>query len=143
MVKAERERIVAEALEFVAEMPFPGWTIDKKVDGALLESYLVVYPNVRLVPMLAAMRARWYPEGKATPKTWRARLRNWLKMGVKYDDPLVVGQRAEGTGERAGGPSEAVRRAPRPVRSPEAKEAELTADQVRTWHDQPWARGGG
>ncbi len=132
-----RERLVAEALDFLAEMPFPGWHVDRKVDGALLESYLVAYPGLNLIGALAAMRAHWFPKGRATPKAWRARLRNWLKCGAKWGDPLVVGDQARGAGGRG---TRAVAPAPRPWRSQEGREQELTAAQVRTWRDLPWAK---
>ena len=102
MTREERERLVQEALKFLDEMPFPGWVVDPEIEGALLASYLVVYPGLNLIGALAAMRAYWFPRGKATAKTWRARLRNWLSAGMRYGDPMVTGRCREPENRRDG-----------------------------------------
>jgi hypothetical protein len=133
-----RARRVAEALEWLQEDggKFPGWVVDPRVDGALLESYLLIYPQLAVIPALADMRTRWLPQGKATTKAWRARLRNWLKCGVRFGDPLVVGPRPSPTPRPAmGGPGPGVRAIPRPPAGPT-----VAAETVRTWREEPWAR---
>lgn|SRR5574341_237776 len=99
MTKADREARIAEAIEWMREDggKFPGWGEDKlakadKVANALLESLLLAYPNIRLVPVLAACRAHWIARsGPATRKAWCARIQNWAKTGAEWD-PLITGR---------------------------------------------------
>ncbi len=157
--KAERDARVAEALDWMQEdglLPaamgkraagslakFPGWTWDEATARALLESSLVAYPELRLLPCLADFRMRWIPKGPASRQGWMARWRNWLRKGTQFGDPLVVGRITNDHQPQTidHGPSSIVnRRSSATATSREGKEAELTADQIRTWHDQPWAR---
>lgn len=137
MTKAERERAIAEAMEFLTEDPdrFPGWAVDEKLDSVLFRCILEIHPRANLRAGLASMRVHWVVKspGPAKSKQWRARTRNWFGPRKGWD-PLIGG--IEGRDPRATIQGPPARR----TKSPEAKEGELTADQIRTWHDHPWAR---
>lgn len=111
MTRADRDRAVQAALDWLIEdgltptgelAKFPGWAWDEKVARAVLDSSLVVYPRLALIPALAALRMHWVPAGPASAKAWYARWRNWLRLGAqKWGDPLVgasAGARATANG---------------------------------------------
>ncbi|MGD0263562.1 MAG: hypothetical protein ABSD47_01245 [Candidatus Methylomirabilota bacterium] len=101
MTKAERERAIAEALEWMTEEDgkFPGWMIDPMLERVLLDSTLIMYPQIRLIPVLANFRMHWYPRGATKPHIWRRRWQNWVKGGAEWD-PLISGESREPRGNR-------------------------------------------
>jgi hypothetical protein len=106
MTKAERDLRIGEAIEWMREDggKFLGWGEDRlgkedKVASALLESLLLAYPAIRLIPALAACRAHWIARGPTTRKVWCARIQNWAKQGAEWD-PLISGAKREAPAER-------------------------------------------
>jgi hypothetical protein len=143
MTKAERERLIEWGLQWMMEEPdkFPGWAIDPKIERVLLDSILTIYPEIRLVAVLAAFRMHWYPHGAAKPHIWRRRLQNWVKAGAEWD-PMITGvsrgtrddggrTREEGRGTRDEGRGRPFRRPVVPSSSRPSGEPVAVGDVVK------------